>query len=339
MQEKTAQNWVWIAAILAVMLSVMSGWAVWQRTLSQGLEETSRRGDNVLQLAATALTGQLERFERIPPLIAEDEGIRALAATPRAPALVVRANLYLERIQVLLGASDIYLMDRDGLTIATSNHATETSFIGGNFAFRPYFYEAMRGSLGRYYALGTTSGKRGYYFGAPVMVEGQIAGVIVFKIDLDAIEESWRGGDYAVLVTDPDGVVFLSSRSDWLFQTLRPLTPAAKARVQASRRYASGQIGNLDVVMDRTSRGLHLIALGDGEDAREYVQRDLAMATAGWQVHVLIDTAPARRAAQTGAVLAMLSVGLLALFGVVLWQRRMRLDERLQMNARRNWLA
>jgi len=331
LQDKTTKSWIWLAAAFAGLLSVLAGWAVWQQTLAQGLEETARRGDNVLQLAATALSGQLDRFERLPPLIAEDASIRALAADPRNNDLVARTNLYLERIQVLLGASDIYLMDSDGLTIATSNHGSDTSFIGGNFAFRPYFYEAMRGKLGRYFALGTTSGKRGYYFGAPVMDGSRIAGVLVFKIDLDAIEETWRGGDYAVLVTDPDGVVFLSSRSDWLFQTLRPLPGEDKARVQATRRYANGQIGNLEILSDTSRDGLHLVAMGDEAGPREFVQRDLPMEAAGWRVHVLIDTAPARRAARTAAVLAILSVGLMALFGFVLWQRRLRLDERLQM--------
>jgi two-component system, NtrC family, C4-dicarboxylate transport sensor histidine kinase DctB len=331
MHEKTPRSWVWVAAALAGVLSVLSGWAVWQRTLTQGLEETARRGDNVLQLAATALSGQLDRFERLPPLIAESEVIRALANAPRDPQLAERANLYLERIQGLLGASDVYLMDTDGLTIAASNHGTDTSFIGGDFSFRPYFYEAMRGILGRYYALGTTSGKRGYYFGAPVMSSGALAGVLVFKIDLDAIEETWRGGDYAVLVTDPDGVVFLSSRSDWLFQTLYPLPPAAKARIQATRRYADGKVGNLDIVAESEADGLHLMSLGGAQGPREYVQRDLEMPSAGWSVQVLIDTHLARRAALTAAVVVMLSVGLMALLGVVLWQRRLRLDERLQM--------
>lgn len=331
MQDKTTKSWIWLAACLAGLVSILAGWAVWQRTLGQGLEETARRGDNVLHLAATALSGQLDRFERLPPLIAEDANIRALAADPRNGDLVGRTNLYLERIQVLLGASDIYLMDSDGLTIATSNHASDTSFIGGNFAFRPYFYEAMQGSLGRYFALGTTSGKRGYYFGAPVRIVDRVAGVLVFKIDLDAIEETWRGGDYAVLVTDPDGVVFLSSRSDWLFQTLRPLSVADKARVQATRRYANGQIGNLEIVTDVDHDGLHLVAIGGAGRAREYVQRDLTMEAAGWRVHVLIDTEPAQRAARIAAVLAVLSLGLMALFGFVLWQRRLRLDERLQM--------
>lgn len=333
MDLKPLKHWLWITAALALALTALAGWASFRHTLLQTLDDTARRGENVLQLAASSLAGQLERFERLPALIAGQPEITRLAANPQDQGLVQDANRYLAALQVQLDASDIYLMDRKGITLAASNHGKATSFVGGNFAFRPYFYDSIRGGTGRFYALGTTSRKRGYYFGAPVRLGEEIAGVLVFKIDLDAIEETWRGGDYAVLVTDPDSVVFLSSRTDWLFRALRPLSDAARARIAATRRYADTKVGLLNFQTDRILDGHHLVTLQDGAALREYVQRDFPMLSASWQVHVLIDTAPARREASTAALIAMLSVGLMALVGVVLWQRRLRLTERLQMQA------
>lgn len=319
----------WMAAALAVLASLLAGWATWMVTLDRGLGETARRGDNVLQLATSVLAGQLDRFERLPLLIADQPVVRRLAANPRDTALQDEANVYLERIQRQLDASDVYLMDAEGVTIAASNHATETSFVGGNFAFRPYFRDAIIGGIGRFYALGTTSGKRGYYFGAPVLEGGGIAGVVVFKIDLDAIEETWRGGDYAVLVSDPDGVIFLSSRPEWLFHAMAPLGEDGRARIAETRRYADRPISFLDIRKDWQQMGQHLLRVG----GTEFLQRDLLMPKAEWQVHVLIDTAPARREALNLAAVAMLSVGLLALLGAFVWQRRLRMAERLQMQA------
>jgi len=234
-----------MAAALAAVVSCAAGSAAWHFTLAQALNDTARRGENVLQLAASTLSGQLDRFERLPALIAGQPIVQNLVADPENNALVAEANAYLAQIQSQLDASDVYLMSIDGLTIAASNHASATSFIGGNFAFRPYFFEAMRGGTGRFYALGTTSRKRGYYFGAPVTAKGQISGVLAFKIDLDAIEKTWRGGDYAVLVTDPDGVIFLSSREEWLFQALHPLSAEGRTRIATTRRYADTEIGLL----------------------------------------------------------------------------------------------
>lgn len=331
MKAKSARRWLWVAAGFAVMLSVLAGWLTWRQALSRELADTARRGDNVLQLAASSLAGQLDRFERLPALIAGQPLVRQLAADPQNQPLVAEVNTYLEGIQRQLDASDVYLMNRDGVTIAASNHASETSFVGGNFAFRPYFYDAIKGGTGRFYALGTTSRKRGYYFGAPVRSGDEILGVLVFKIDLDAIEDAWTAGDYAVLVTDPDGVAFLSSRSDWLFHAIRPLTDSARARIIATRRYADASIGLVEVMNDQTEDGHHILSIQEGAEVRKYVQRDLPMPSASWQVHVLIDTAQAHRAAVTSAIVAMLSVGLLAMLGAILWQRRLRLAERMQL--------
>lgn len=323
------RRWLWMAALLAVILSLIAGATTWQAVFGRALDETARRGDNVLQLAISTLAGQLDRFERLPALIADQPVVQALAAEPGNPALVALANAYLQRIQRQLGATDVYLMNAEGLTVAASNHDQVPTFIGGNFAFRPYFSDAIAGGTGRFYALGTTSQKRGYYFGAPIRTEDRIAGVLVFKIDLDAIEDAWRGGDYAVIVTDPDGVIFMSSRTEWLFQALRPLDVEASDRLAQTRRYADTRIGLLDVSGDRMADDVHLLTVR-GE---EFVQRDMAMSVAGWQVHVLIDTVAARRQALTAAMLATLLVGLLALSGFMLWQQRARLAERLHLQA------
>jgi two-component system, NtrC family, C4-dicarboxylate transport sensor histidine kinase DctB len=333
MRGRDIRKWLALTAVIAVLGFCLAGWLTWRHSLSVSLDDTARRGDNVLQLAATALSGELDRFERLPPLIAEQDEVTRLAADPRNPALVDEANIYLRRIQRLLGATDIYLMDRSGLTIAASNFDTDTSFIGGNFAFRPYFFDALAGEPGQFYALGTTSGKRGYYFGAPVQAGGETEGVLVFKIDLDAIESTWSAGDYAVLVTDPDGVTFLSSRAEWRFAAMRPLTDEARDRIATTRRYADAEIGPLQITQRSAHRTGPILRIADGQGTREYLQRDMPMERAGWVVHVLIDTAAARATALTLSFVVMLGLGVLGMVGAVVWQRRLRLAERLQVQA------
>ena len=81
-----------------------------------------------------------------------------------------------------------------GKTIAASNWKSERTFIGKNFNYRPYFQQAMQGKLGRYFALGTTSKKRGYYFAYPKTDGGRIAGAIVVKVDIGRIEAALSNG-------------------------------------------------------------------------------------------------------------------------------------------------
>ncbi|HMO06346.1 MAG TPA: ATP-binding protein [Paracoccaceae bacterium] len=321
----------WVALLVAAVLG--AGWAAHDQALTRALDATARRGDSTLDLAVASLRGQLERFERLPALTALQPQVRALAADPLNAQLAAETDLWLEDIQTRLGASDVYLMDRGGTTRAASNHATETSFVGGNFAFRPYFTGAAAGGEGRFYALGTTSGKRGYYFGAPVGgPAGDVAGVLVFKIDLDAIEGAWgAGADEAILVTDPEGVVFLSGRPDWRFTAFLPLTPAARATLAETRRYADAVLRPFPATARTIRAGHPMIDVDEGRAARRYLMREAPMPEADWVLRVLIDTAPARRQALTAGGVAALALGSLMLAAAVVAQRRAQLRERLAL--------
>ena len=63
-------------------------------------------------------------------------------------------------------------------------------------------------------------------------------GAVVVKIQVHHHERKWQTDDHEVIVVDRFGVIFLSSRPDWLFRTLAPLTEAAAAELKESRRYA-----------------------------------------------------------------------------------------------------
>ena len=57
----------------------------------------------------------------------------------------------------------LYLLDRNGETIAASNWRDWSSFVGNNYAFRPYFRDAVANGSGRYFAVGVTTGIPGYF--------------------------------------------------------------------------------------------------------------------------------------------------------------------------------
>ncbi|MFN3527383.1 MAG: cache domain-containing protein, partial [Paracoccus sp. (in: a-proteobacteria)] len=182
----------------------------------------------------------------------------------------------------MMGLSDSYVMALDGTTIAASNFADSPSFVGQNFEYRPYFSDAVTGGQGRFFALGTTSAKRGYYFGAPVRDRGRIVGVLALKVDVDAIEDSWRAAEYEIIVTDAEGVVFLASRRDWHFRALAPLSPEARARVDETRRYDSEPLAALPLQKTGAVGQHRLMQLDLPEGRREFVVVSEPMSEAGW---------------------------------------------------------
>ncbi len=323
---------LWPIAALCLAVLAGLGWGVHEQTRARAFAELHERGQNTLNLAESSLRGQLARFERLPGLLADERVIRSLLLSPRNSDLIMAANFYLRETAELLGASDLYVMYSDGETLAASNFDQPHSFVGGNFAFRPYFFDAMETGEGRFFALGTTSNKRGYYFGAPIDVAGQRRGVIVLKIDVDEIEQAWASEEVRILVTDPEQIIFLSNRPDWLFHSFGPLTPDQRDRTQATRRYANASLGVLDYRAAQDRHGFDLMfGPGNAVDASEYLVVQSAMPDAEWTVQVLLPTRAARGQAASAVGMALLGLGICALAGLVLWQRRRQLAVRLAL--------
>ncbi|WP_411035916.1 ATP-binding protein [Shinella sp. BYT-45] len=312
---------------IVVVLAILQGGALLTRSY---MDEASSQAGSALRLAVAALAGHLRRYEPLPALIADHDDVEALLQSPDDPSLRKVANEYLKEINDLLESSDIYVMTPDGNTIAASNYDMPGTFVGENFSYRPYFQDAIAGQPARFYALGTTSLKRGYYFSSPVEVGGKILGVIVFKVDIESIESSWRGGEYKIFVADPEGIIFMTGSPEWLYTGILPLDAARLARTQASRRYAEAELKPLPV-NETVYHGQHLMRIAGEGTTREYLRLSHYMPEADWTVNVLLDTASVRTQARTTLIAVLLFICLAALGAAVLWQRRARVVERLRL--------
>lgn len=275
-----------------------------QRVLAE-IRDESRR---TLNLTVANLRGELHKYETLPQILATNEEFRRILSEPSSDALVGWMNRYLEYISAMTGALDTYIMDPGGLTLAASNWNTEKPFVGRNFSYRPYFQDAMRGQLGRYFALGTTSNKRGYYFAYPVRhydypagPVGAALGTVVVKVGVGAMETAWSEGRDEIIVIDPNGVVFMASRPDWKFNTLRALSDDDLARMATSRQYSDAALTPFpllhETAFDADSALIRVGAAGPGAGGdrgrvpnREYLVQAVDMPEAGWQVRILADT-------------------------------------------------
>lgn len=190
-----------------------------------------------LDLYVANLLGTLHRYEVLPQILGDLPALRAVLAAPFEPQATDNANRLLKDIRAQTGAEVMYLMDTHGKTLAASNWDKHDSFVGRNFAFRPYFSEAMQGRLGRFFGLGTTSAKRGYFFAGAVRDGEQIIGVLVVKVDLDHTESLWGKTPEQLLLTDHNGVVIITSRPEWRFRATRPLTDEERHAISAVQPY------------------------------------------------------------------------------------------------------
>jgi len=332
--------------VAVLLLTPLLLWQTARWVEGFALDKTYRANLHTLDLIVENLRGELARFRALPRLLATNPKFRDLLRTPPAPGSLRAANLALERINAITGALDIYIMDRTGLTIASSNWQSTRPFVGRNFSYRPYFRQAMQGGLGRYFALGTTSKERGYYFAYPIRRKDEILGAIVVKIRVGHFEAGWVAKDHEIIVADDDGVIFLSSAPAWKFRTLEPLSDAAVARIRASRQYGDATLEPLAVSdrRDVPGRGEILRIAGplrDGEDRAgrkgiEYLVQQARMPEAGWRVMILARTAPIARQVTAAVMVALFLVAGALLIAAYVFERRRRIQERivLQQKAR-----
>ena len=81
---------------------------------------------------------------------------------------IQQANSVLDGYGRISPQSVCYLMDLNGLTIASSNRHQPDSFVGKSSGSCPTSRKRARGSPGRYWALGATSTELVYYSSSPV---------------------------------------------------------------------------------------------------------------------------------------------------------------------------
>lgn len=212
------RTFLWLAAalVLAALGALLAGVVVRQSVSARFLAQAQ----DDARLRQALLASEIARFRLLPLALGDDRDLAALVAG--APDGAARMNAKLERLAGDIGASVIYVIRKDGLTLAASNWRNPDSFLGKDYSFRPYFRRAAQLGEAEQFALGTVSRKPGLFLAR------RAAGgsVVVVKLEFDRIEAQWRAAGGVTFVTDRDGVILVSSRPEWRFSATRALTPA-----------------------------------------------------------------------------------------------------------------
>ncbi|TWI49291.1 two-component system C4-dicarboxylate transport sensor histidine kinase DctB [Pseudomonas duriflava] len=300
-----------LAVLLAPLLLPLHYMA--ERYYREQLAEQNRQ---TLDLYVANLLGTLGRYEVLPDMLGDMPALRASLADPADPASQAAANQLLERIRQRSGADVIYLMRADGYSQAASNWQQADSFIGQDFSFRPYFQEAMQDRPGRFFGLGTTSRKRGYYFAAPVRDGQEIIGVVVVKVDLDEPEKLWGNTPEQLLVTDSFGVVILTSNDEWRFRASQPISAAQQAVIARNLPYPPGSLKPLTI------------------SGKEWLIQERTLDTIGWTARILAPRELLERQVRTVLYVGGASLLALLLLLAVMTLRRRHYLERIALDAR-----
>ena len=254
---------------------------------TQVVRAVKQEAEQKIKDVASRLEIQLDKYRTLPRVLVLHPAISELLANPENEN-VRRVNRLLTTYNQSLSSDAVYLMSRDGVTLASSNWQQSDSFIGSNYGFRPYFQQAVNGEEGSYFALGTVSRKRGYYFSFPVRSDSEITGVLVVKVALSVIEEYNAEANAPFMVTDNHGAVFYSSHPEWNYTALVALPDAVKAEIIHQQQYGTGtllKLTNKTALPDvLTAESLTLEYQGK---PRTYLIAEKTLPQVGWHLIVL----------------------------------------------------
>ncbi len=297
---------------VTLLLAALIIWRIAVFTEKYKLDQIRRTGESRITLYTESLKDNLEKYRHIPYLLSRDIRIRNLLKGSRLPVTV---NPHLEDFALTADAL-IFVMDNTGNTVASSNWRTEQSLINNNFAFRPYFQDARLGKSGSYYAVGFKTRKPGFFVSYPVLENGKLLGVVVVKVYLEKLENIWRESGETIIVSDSFGVLFLSSRPEWKYKSLRPL-PLQTADRLRKVQYLQRPLSSLEMERQATEGG-NILRL----DNISFLEQSLQLLNYGWRIHYLTDLTPVT----TSVRLAMLTTTILfaAVFLILLYIRERR---------------
>ena len=322
-----SRPWLWTLPLAAATVAAI-GWAG-QHAAQRETDALATTMRGAAENYAVGLQSAHATFKYLPYTVSRHPDVLALLADPDNPALRARVNAYLVDVNRRAGSLDLYVMDRQGLTLAASNWADPSrSFVGNAYAKRPYFIDAIAGGSGLFYGVGVTTGVPGLFIAAPTRHDNAVVGVVAVKVSLADIEKAWKSASTPIFVTDQRGIVFLGTVP--LYRSTRRLTTADLNWLRTNEQY--GAVTEFlpapwDAERDQGEHG-YLVRARLDNIARDYLAFDRPMPQLGWTLTVMSDRAPVEQARHAVWLSGGLAAGLVLLGGLYWRLRNKRVLER-----------
>ncbi|MBI5521040.1 MAG: sensor histidine kinase [Desulfarculus sp.] len=265
--------------------------------------------DNRLLLYESTFHSALNRYQYLPYILATNQEILQLLERGGDP---LRINGYLEAVNAEAGPASIYIMNPQGVTVASSNWRTPQSYVGHDFSFRPYFRDAMKGSRGIFYGLGVNTKLPGFFFSCPISQDNRLIGAAVVKVELKRLQKEWREGGETVFVTDQNGVIVLATREEWVYRSLTPHGQEALARIQSQEQYRGVSLSVLPALPTQRA-GMTELAMGP----ERFLMGSRPLDHLGWHIHYLAPAHFVDEQIRGVSIIAVAAFALLVLLGLL----------------------
>jgi C4-dicarboxylate-specific signal transduction histidine kinase len=311
---------VLLLCALTVLVVTASAWLYERQRTMQALKHQAAES---LSLKNSNVIAEVARYRYLPFVLGQDERVQRLLDVEGDQTLVDGANKYLETINASAGSSALFLLNAEGTALASSNWQDgEYSFVGKSYAIRPYFKDALISGEGRYYAVGITTGKPGYFLSRRIKTAAGNLGVAVVKVDMSVLEKTWTIAGERVGLIDSAGVIFLSSVDDWKYRPLFPLSSEDRERMLSEHQYPPEAVNAPPLLPQGRFDSLENLRLQ--VEGSTMLLQFTKIPDHGWRIVAAYDLASVSTAANLVAAIVFLAAALLCVLGFYLLERRQR---------------
>ncbi len=217
------------------------------------LAAAERRSLEQLAHSTAARLAQLfDDHQRLGAFLAREPELVALLreAERGTPPTALRDATQRRLTTLVASQPDLHLatlMDRQGRALLS----TAPEVVGGQYAFRDYFRQALAGRpVVTSMLIGAVAGRAGSYLSQPVRdgAQGEVIGVLVLRVRAERIGElveAARDRHREAWLLDADGVLIHHHGAALRFHSLVPLGEAQQAAIRADQRFRRDRIPSL----------------------------------------------------------------------------------------------
>ncbi|QHQ34845.1 sensor histidine kinase [Algicella marina] len=222
--KKKAAGSPWRVRLLVIVLFIAGAATIIfsNSFLTQRFTDTlSKQSQLTAALYSGNMISMLERQALLPLVLARDpvfiSALRSQDYTNTSRRLI--------EFTAEISASSIDLLDLDGRVVASSDRRQ----IGKSLADQPYYVTSLREAGTGFTVTQSADNDRLLNFQYSRRIQDQQAplGIIVVRVDLSQLEESWKRRGDTVVVTDSEDNIVLASYPFWRSNTLSSVLAAA----------------------------------------------------------------------------------------------------------------
>lgn len=288
-------------ALLALLLVVAGSYSAQRLWRESGLRALQAVNEPRIQVVANVMRAEISRQDHLPTVLSFDPDVQRALAAPLDTALRDKLDHKLARVSREADTRALYVISPSGEILAGGDPAGLDTRAGRDLSNRPYFRSAMETGRGTFLGMDQASDRASYYI-AHAVGTAPVLGVAVVRIEFDGIEAGWVRAGERVLITDANGIVFLSSDPSFKY---RRLDTAAHHQAEGSERSAHPNRYRTPIDFKRVE------SRGDGQIIRvqttlgehSYLYQAMPLADYGWTIHRLSDLATIESDQRDGAII------------------------------------